>query len=159
MKKYIKEAKEIIANNIYMTIATASTDGSPWVSPVFFAYDDKYNLYWTSDKNSRHSNLVRKNELVAIVIFDSSAPEGEGDGVYFEARASELNDRKEVEKAMIILGARVKQDEFRIKKTTEVTEGGAWRIYKAVPYKTSKLKDGEYINEQYIDCRIEIDLK
>jgi len=159
MGNYIKEAKEIISNNIYMTIATASLEGDPWISPVFFAYDDTYNLYWVSDKNSRHSKLLRENRRVAIVIFDSSAPEGEGDGVYFEAQAVELNDTQEVKKAMMILGNRATQDEFKIWKISEVTEGGAWRIYKAIPKKASKLTEGEYINGQYVDRRVEINLK
>lgn len=159
MDKYKKQAKEIIASNIYMTIATVSQDGKPWISPVFFAYDDEYNLYWVSDKNSHHSKLICESKRVAIVIFDSSAPEGEGDGVYFEAEAFELNDVVESKKAMVVLGARVKQDEFRSKKIGEVTGDGVWRIYKAVPHKISKLTEGEYINGQYVDRRIEIDLK
>ena len=158
MEKYIEQAKIIIADNIYMTIATASRDGKPWISPVFFAYDDEYNLYWVSDKNSRHSKLIRGNKQVAIVIFDSGAPEGKGDGVYFEAQAAELNDAQEAKKAMSILGARVTQDEFRVKKIGEVIKDGAWRIYKAIPQKISKLKEGEYIDGQYVDRRIEIDL-
>lgn len=133
MGNYIKEAKDIISSNIYMTVATASPKGDPWISPVFFAYDDTYDLYWVSDKDSRHSKLIRENNRVAIVIFDSSAPEGEGDGVYFEAQAVELNDTEEVKKAMMILGNRATQDEFKIWKIEEVTENGVWRIYKAIP--------------------------
>ena len=159
MENYEAQAKKIITDNIYMTIATASPDGNPWISPVFFAYDDVYNLYWVSDRNSRHSNLIRENNKVAIVIFDSSAPEGEGDGVYFEARVVELNNTQEIKKGMLILSARVTQEEFRIKKVGEVSEEGVWRIYKATPQKISKLKKGEYVNEQYVDRRIEIDLK
>jgi len=157
MENYIKEAKDIISSNIYMTVATASLEGDPWISPVFFAYDDTYNLYWVSDKNSRHSKLIRENDRVAIVVFDSSAPEGEGDGVYIEAQAVELNDTQEVEKGMMIFSNRATQDEFKIWKIAEVTENGVWRIYKAIPKKVSKLKEGEYVNGQYVDRRIEID--
>lgn len=158
MEKYIKEAKQIIANNIYMSIATANTNGIPWISPVFFAYDDQYNLYWVSNKNSRHSQLIRANNQIAIVIFDSSAPEGEGDGVYFEATASELIEKKELERATTFLGERVSKEEFRTKKTEEVTGEGVWRIYKATPHKVSKLTEGEYINGQYVDKRVDIKL-
>jgi uncharacterized protein YhbP (UPF0306 family) len=158
MEDYAKEAKDIISNNIYMAVATATQSGEPWISPVFFAYDDQYNLYWVSDKNSRHSNLIRKNSRVAIVVFDSKAPEGEGDGVYFEAEAVELNDPQEAGEGMSILAARVTQDELKIKEVSAVTGEGAWRIYKAVPKKISKLKEGEYINGQYVDRRVDINL-
>jgi nitroimidazol reductase NimA-like FMN-containing flavoprotein (pyridoxamine 5'-phosphate oxidase superfamily) len=71
-KKYATQAKAIIKNNIYLTLATATKDGKPWISPLFFAYDNDFNLYWVSSKNSLHSKLIRSNPRVAIVIFDSS---------------------------------------------------------------------------------------
>ena len=83
MDEYIVKAQQIISENIYMTIATSSIDGKPCISPVFFAYDEDYNLFWVSNKESRHSTLIKANSQVAIVIFDSKSPEGDGDGVYF----------------------------------------------------------------------------
>ena len=156
--KYIEKAKEIVHENIYMTIATASKEGLPWVSPVFFAYDSEYNLYWVSNKNSLHSTLIRSNPQVAIVIFNSKAPEGEGDGVYFEANVNELNNEDEINKAMELLNQRVTKDEFRVKKIGEVANDGVWRIYKATPSKVSKLTEGKFVNGQYIDTREEIKL-
>ena len=158
MNKYTEKAKEIIEGNIYMTIATASKNGHPWISPVFFAYDRNYTLYWVSNKDSLHSRLIRKNPKVAIVIFDSRVPEGEGDGVYFEAKAEELASKNEIIHAMEVMGKRVTKDEFRIKKIGKVTGKGVWRIYKATPTKVSKLTEGELLNGQYVDKRIEIKL-
>ena len=159
MNKYIKKAKEIIKNNIYMTIATASKDGKPWVSPVFFVYDKSYNLYWVSNKEALHSKLLRGNPQASIVIFDSSATEGQGDGVYFETKVEELSNQKETNDAMELFNKRVTQDEFRIKKVGEVTKSGVWRIYKAIPFRISKLTEGEFINGQYVDKRVNIKLK
>lgn len=158
MKEQKEKARRIIADNIYMTIATASPNGEPWISPVFFAYDDAYNLYWVSERASRHSGLIRDNDRVAIVIFDSRAPEGESDGVYFEAHAQELEDKKELEHAIAVLGERVTVDEFRVEGAHEVTGDGVWRIYKAVPEKTYTLSKGEYRDGQYVDTRVEVDL-
>ncbi len=158
MINYIASAKQIISENIYMTIATASTDGKPWISPVFFAYDDSYNLYWVSSKDSKHSQIIRKNPQVAIVIFDSRAPEGQGDGVYFEAKVDELSDESEIKQAMEVLNKRVTKDEFRVKKVEEVTNKGVWRIYKAIPNNTYKLTEGEIGDEQYVDKRVEVKL-
>lgn len=158
MSKYTKKAREIIESNIYMTIATAAKDGKPWISPVFFAYDQNYNLYWVSNRDSLHSNLIRKNPQVAIVIFDSRAPEGEGDGVYFEAKAEELNNETEIKGAMTMLNKRVTKVEFRVKKIGEVIRQGVWRIYRATPLKISKLTEGEFINGQYVDKRDEVKL-
>ena len=155
---HAKGAKQIIENNIYMTIATATKDGKPWVSPVFFAYDDKYNLYWVSNKAALHSKLIRDNGRVAIVIFDSSAPEGEADGVYVEANAKELTNTSEQKKVMNLLNKRMTVEKFQI-DDDDVAEEGVWRLYKATPVKITKLlPEGQYVNGQYIDERTEVKL-
>lgn len=77
-----------------MTIATADKTGEPWISPVVFGYDKNYNLYWFSDKDSKHSKLIAQNPRVAVVIFDSKAPEGTGDGVYIVGKAKQLTERE-----------------------------------------------------------------
>lgn len=152
------KARQIIKDNTYCVIASSSKDGKPWISPVFYGYDNNYSIYWISDKNSRHSKLIRTNPQVAIVIFNSQAPEGKGDAVYFEATVEEINDKKEAEKAYKIRDKRTKVKEFKVKKVEEVTGKGQWRVYKAVPYSISKLGGGEYINGQYVDKRYEIKL-
>ena len=53
---------------------------------------------------------------------------------------------------------RVTKDEFQIKKLEDVRKEGVWRIYKAVPSRVSKLTEGELINGQHVDKRVEIDL-
>ncbi len=156
--QFVSKAKKIITENIYMTIATASKAGKPWISPVFFVCDYKYNLYWVSNKDSLHSNLVRKNPQIAIVIFDSSIPEGKGDGVYFEAKGKELTDEKEINKAIALWNQRAKGEDFKIKGIEEVTKKSVWRVYKATPIKISKLTEGKSINGQYVDHREEINL-
>lgn len=158
MDTYISKAKEIIAENIYMTVSTASLDGEPWVSPVFFAYDEAYNFFWVSNKDSNHSKLIRTNPRVAIVIFDSQAPEGKGDGVYVSASVVELSQESDIQHAIEIFNSRVKQDEFKVKKISDVTGSGVWRMYKAIPSTISKLTEGEFIGGQYVDRRIEIKL-
>lgn len=151
-------AKKIIEENIYCTIATSSLEGKPWISPVFFAYDDRYNIYWVSNKDALHSQNIKLNPSIAIVFFNSKAPEGEGDGVYFEANAQELSHDTEIDQAIMLFNSRVTKDEFRIKNKDKVTNSGVWRIYKATPIMISKLTEGEEKNGQYIDKREEINL-
>lgn len=159
MNKDTEEAKKIIAENIHMTLATASKSGEPWVSPVFFSFDHDYNLYWMSYINARHSKLLDDNPRAAIVIFNSKAPEGEGDAVYIEANVKKLEGVSEVEDAIKIHNARATKEKFRVKDLNEVTGKGVWRVYKAIPQKVYKLTDGEYIEGQYVDKKIEISLK
>ena len=159
MDKYAEKAKKIIAGNIYMVIATSSQESKPWISPVFFVYDSDYNLYLVSNKDALHSNLVRNNSQVAIVIFNSEANEGSGTGVYFEAKAQELGDEKELNKAIGLWNKRVNGEDFKIKDIGKVSGEGIWRVYKATPTKISQLTEGTFIKGQYVDTRIEVSLK
>lgn len=152
-------AKKIIETNIYMVLSTASLEGEPWISPVFFAYDHQYNLYWVSNKDANHSELIRKNPRVAISIFNSQAPEGDGDGVYVKADVTELADEVEIKNGMETFNNRASMDDFKIKNISEVTGNGIWRIYKAKPNEITKLGKGTFVNGQYIDQRIPVDLK
>src|SRR3989344_529260 len=143
------KARRIIEENIYCTIATADLNGKPWISPVFFGYDEDYNIYWVSDRNALHSQLIRNNPQISIVFFNSQAPEGDGDGVYIEAKAEEINDKDEAEIGYKIRDSRVIIDTFRVKDVSEVIDNGVWRVYRATPINISKLTEGEYVNGQY----------
>lgn len=156
MDTHVEKTREILASNIYCTIATATSEGKPWISPVFFAIDEKHSIYWVSNKNALHSNLIRKNPQIAIVVFNSQALEGDGDGVYIDARAEELSDMVDLETAIEIYNQRSTKEEFRIGSLEEVTDKGEWRIYKATPIKIEKLTQGEYVNGQYVEKKVDV---
>lgn len=145
-------ARKIIKDNIYMTIATADKSGEPWISPVVFGYDEDYNLYWMSDKNSKHSKLISQNNKVAIVIFDSKAPEGTGDGVYTVGRAAELLER-ELSKATKIHADRFGKEPTPIGKFLGESP---MRYYKFTPDIFWKLQDPVLVKGQYVDYRVEV---
>lgn len=124
--KPIDTAAKILRNIRYATLATTTPEGEPWNSPVAHTFDEDLNMYWASDKENQHSTNIRNNGKVFIVIYDSTAPEGEGEGVYIQAVAKELEDSDEVLRAQQILHA---EDEGPFL-------GDAVRcIYKATPLK------------------------
>lgn len=83
-------ARSIIDSNVYMVLGTADGDGRPWVSPVYYSAAGYTEFYWVSSPDATHSrNLATRPEL-SIVIFDSQAPIGTGQGVYMSAVAAEL---------------------------------------------------------------------
>jgi nitroimidazol reductase NimA-like FMN-containing flavoprotein (pyridoxamine 5'-phosphate oxidase superfamily) len=83
-------ARSIIDANLYMVLGTADQAGYPWVSPVYYAPAAYRELFWVSRPETKHSNNLRARSDVSIVIFDSSAPIGTGQGVYMSAVAREL---------------------------------------------------------------------
>ncbi len=86
------QAYKIIKDNIYLSVATSSTNNKPWNTPVYAAYDENLNFYWYSTINSVHSNNIKENKNVFIVIYNSTTPEGSGVGLYIEANAYEISD-------------------------------------------------------------------
>jgi Pyridoxamine 5'-phosphate oxidase len=85
-------ARAIIDENPYMTLGTADESGVPWVSPVWYAPSGYREFFWVSPPDAQHSRNVAVRAQIAIVIFDSRAPAGSGQGVYMPAIAEQLED-------------------------------------------------------------------
>ena len=83
-------ARRVIDANLYMTIATLQSDGSPWLSPVYFTPARYRDFYWVSVPGAHHSRNVLERPEVQIVIFDSSVAVGHAEAVYISARAREI---------------------------------------------------------------------
>lgn len=152
-----KRAKEIIQRIFYITLATVSSDGEPWNSPVYSAYDEDYNFYWASDQNGQHSQNIDKNGKAFIVVYDSTVPEGTGEGVYIQALAKALETDEEIKNAMVYLDGRVGKKKDPTKRIKEFQGDRPRRVYQAVPQKVWINGDGE-INGYYIDTRVEVKL-
>ncbi|MBC7836535.1 pyridoxamine 5'-phosphate oxidase family protein [Acetobacteraceae bacterium] len=147
-----ERAKEIISKIIYMTIASVSKDGQPWNTPVYCAFDEVYNFYWASWKENQHSKNIAENQDIFIVIYDSAAPEGTGEGVYIKAKAQALTDPKDIEQAAKYTFGR---KGGKPRKPEEYLGDYPRRMYKAIPEKFWMNGDGD-IDGNYIDVRVEI---
>ncbi len=91
--------RQIIDANKFLTLAT--TDGnSPWASTLFFAVDDRLDLFYTSYNDSVHVKNITRNPEVALVIFDSHAIPGKTtQGVQIKGRCMRVAG-EELEKAI-----------------------------------------------------------
>ena len=148
-----KRAVEIIKTIQYATLATVTPEGQPWNSPVKHEYDKDLNIYWFSDKEGQHSKNIRANGQAFIVIYDSTVPEGKGEGVYIQASVTELSDPEEIRMVR------------QIKKGKDLDAPDDFmghairRVYKATPQKVwmndAEIKDGKFIK----DFRVELDLQ
>lgn len=86
----VDEARAIIRNNRYFSLAT-SNGGQPWVAPIAYSVDEAYNFYYYSAMNSIHSQHIRANPLVAVAIFDSTAPSDTADGLQIAGHVTEVS--------------------------------------------------------------------
>lgn len=86
---YSSTGRRILDGIRYMTLATASANGRPWATPVWFAHHGYEELWWVSRPGSRHSLNLAVRPQAGIAVFDSTVPISTGQGVYVEAVAGE----------------------------------------------------------------------
>lgn len=150
---HVKRAVEIIRQIRYATLATVTPEGLPWNSPVAHEYDTDLNVYWVSDKEGQHSRNVTANKRVFIVIYDSTVPEGDGEGVYIQASVEQVTDPEEILKVR-----RIKKGSHFEQSPDSFLGDSIRYMYKAVPEKMwmndAEIRDGVFIK----DYRVELSL-
>ena len=130
MKETRERARTILTQIKYVTLATSSLDRHPWNTPVWTAFDEAYHFYWVSAKYARHSQNIRANPRIAIVVYDSTVPPNTGKGVNTPARAYELTDEQECKEAFACLRCRGWEHPPSLDMVIGATLRG---VYKAVP--------------------------
>jgi pyridoxine/pyridoxamine 5'-phosphate oxidase len=123
-------AHAIIDAGAYMTLATADADGVPWASPVWFAPEDDRRFYWVSRPDRQHSRNLAARPRLSLVIFDSRAPIGTGQGVYVAAHGEQLSG-EEVEHGIGVFSTRSLAQGGKAWSTDDVDDGARLRLYRA----------------------------
>jgi hypothetical protein len=153
-----RKARQLIADTLHLTLATADASGKPWSCPVYFAHDQAFTLYWVSFRQTVHSANIRVRPQVGISIL-GEPPDHEGGGVYFDAVASELHDLTEVERAIEVRRTRPQDRKFAVTSPGDVLGDAAWRIYRAVPVAVYQYHDAAVIvHGQHVDVRVPVTL-
>ena len=88
----VQAVRDIIEASRYLVLATADVAGRPWSSPVYFAHIGWAEFFWVSSPDVTHSRNIAMRPEVSIVVFDSQAAIGAGQGVYMSAVAELLED-------------------------------------------------------------------
>lgn len=83
-------ARRIVESNFYLSLATATPSGEPWICTLYYAWDSAFTFFWTSAKDSKHSQMLAVNSRAAATIYDSHAQPGTGEGVYLVGHGREL---------------------------------------------------------------------
>ena len=150
-----KKAKAIIEKIIYITLAPSSKDGDPWNTPLVAAYDNNYNFYWRSGKDSMHSRNINANGKAFIVIYNTEPLQwGERDAVYIKATVTELSDENEINNVLPLID---KRSGKTFGKAENFLNDAPRRVYKAVIKKVWMNVDRE-VDGHFVDKRVEIKL-
>jgi hypothetical protein len=122
-------ARGLIDANFYLTLGTTDADGTPWVSPVYFATADYAELYWMSVNGATHSRNIAQRPQVSMVIFDSQVPAYHGRAVYLSATAGELAGR-DLDRGLGIYPGPATRDPIGV-GVDDVTPPSRYRLYRA----------------------------
>jgi nitroimidazol reductase NimA-like FMN-containing flavoprotein (pyridoxamine 5'-phosphate oxidase superfamily) len=145
-----EEARAIVDANSYLTLATAGADGTPWVSPVWFAHDRYATFLWMSLPSARHSRNIAARPEIAIVIYDTTVTPDERNAVYLEALADMVPD-DELATAVAVYASRSVARGLDGLALEEVSGDAPWRLYRA---RTS----AAYVLEDERDRRVAVQL-
>jgi len=154
LSELTSQAKKVINDILYITIATVDKNNQPWNSPVYSAFDENYNFYWTSWRENQHSKNIAENEKVFVVIYDSTVPEGTGFGVYMKGKARQL-EKKDIIEILKSLTLMYSRKSKKPRKPEEFLGLLPRRIYKFVPEQIWVNSEGD-IKGNYVDSRVDI---
>jgi general stress protein 26 len=148
-------ATQIVRENIYCSLATASKNGEPWNSPVYYSYDHDLNLYWASSIEAMHSQFLKVNPIAFIAIYKSTAAPRTATALYLKGQVEIVLDGR--------LNDVVQQHFKRVNEKTLFTgndyrDPSPERFYQFTPQKVWIL--GKPITQQghLIDTRIELSI-
>lgn len=119
-------AKDIIKNNIYLTLGT-TLGSAPWIAPLFYAVSDNLTFYFISQMDSLHTKHILENPTVAFAIFDSHQKEGTGNGVQGSGKSYLLNENELVE------AFKWYNTTFVEMKPESFTRSAPYRFFKIIP--------------------------
>lgn len=79
-----------------MQLATCA-DNQPWACTVHYYSDDRFNLYWCSTQERRHSKAIKQNQKASatILIHENNSVENYIIGISVEGVAELLEERVE----------------------------------------------------------------
>ncbi|GGJ45668.1 pyridoxamine 5'-phosphate oxidase family protein [Streptomyces brasiliensis] len=138
-----RTVQEIIEANCYLVLSTADSTGRPWGSPVYFAHIDFTEFYRLSSLEVTHSRNIAIRPEVGIVVFDSQAAVGAGQGVYMPATANLLEPGAGTDRAIAAFSRRSTAHGYRAWTSEDVEPGAELRLYRAIAASHSILaKDG-----------------
>jgi len=156
MKTPRQRVSHIIRSNQYMTMATTSKTGQPWITPLYFASVGARRFYWYSPKKTKHSQNIAQNPRVAITLFDSREIPERVDAVYIKARARVVK-QKELAVAIAIMGKKYCHSKMQLKafveSRTDFTGSSPLRMYVAVAQYLWVLGPNKKYHDKYVDSR------
>jgi uncharacterized protein YhbP (UPF0306 family) len=91
-------ARKLMNSSPLCALATVAPGGRAYISHMYFAWTDSFDVCWISDPDSRHSRNLTTNTSAAVTIYDSRQTWGRPDrGIHLFGSAAEVVGRRAIE--------------------------------------------------------------
>lgn len=129
MEDIKKLIQEVLEKGYLLSLATQD-EGGLWVADVIYVHDENLNIYWLSQTQTRHSQAILTNNMVAGTVTVSNNQGEQNLGIQFEGVAEKIEgDVLEIAKKH-----RAKRDKPEPQTEGEILDQGeSW--YKITPTK------------------------
>jgi hypothetical protein len=124
------QARHVLAATAYAVLATAEPDGSPWVTPVWFAPVGLEQVLWVSRPETRHSRFIAQRPEIALTVFDSTVPIGSAEAFYARALAT-VCPEDELDELVGVFSARSVAQGAKPWTVSDITGDATLRLYVA----------------------------
>lgn len=114
-RKYLEEC---LRSTEFCSIATVDPKGV-WSNPVYFAWDEKFNLFFILQPRSRHMKNLERDPRVAVSIY-STTQSTFGNVSVFSSKAEHPSSPKKA--TLITLTPRITEGNIRILGETKATK-------------------------------------
>lgn len=82
---------DILENNKLLALSTVF-EKKIWTSTLFYSFDKEFNMYFVSEPESQHCQMISKNKVVSGAVYSSNSIWGTDiQGVQFEAIAERVS--------------------------------------------------------------------
>jgi uncharacterized protein YhbP (UPF0306 family) len=120
-----KRILEVLENTHLMSLGTIHGK-NVWVSDVIFIHDNKLNMYWMSDPDTRHSRALLKNKKVAGTITATTKSGTPNFGIQFSGNAEKINGPRHD----LAVKHFKKRGKKKPKESDDVLQGDCWYVLK-----------------------------
>ncbi len=93
MDELRERIRQFLADHTTLTLATVAEDGRPQAAPLFFAEMDDLSLVFISERKSRHSRNVSRDDRIAATIYADGQVWQSIQGVQLEGSCRALSGR------------------------------------------------------------------
>ncbi|WP_461534908.1 pyridoxamine 5'-phosphate oxidase family protein [Spongorhabdus nitratireducens] len=146
---------ELLETNHYCVLATANSEGEPWNTPLFYAFDHNWQLYWISSTDCHHSRLLAENPKASAVIYEPPGVSHETSALYLSGTAA-ICEGAEIEQALEFY---LQRTGLGISRNADDYQGDSpCRFWKLSPEKAWTLQEPEWQDNLLLDRRTAVDI-